>query len=179
MKELKAIIIHCSATRALWMSGNTLAEQAQEIRRWHVQENGWSDIGYHGLFGRLGDYAEGRSLERDGAHTLGHNRDTLGLCLIGGHGSSETDAPEDHYTPEQLHALASFLQNVREVHPDVPIHGHNEFAAKACPGFSVPDWLESIGIEAVPKSVPAEVPDAALIEAALNQITTRRRFRRG
>ena len=31
--------------------------------------------------------------------------------------------------------------------PGVRIVGHNQLAAKACPSFDVPEWLESIGIK--------------------------------
>ena len=29
------------------MAGHPLADKVSEIRRWHVQERGWRDIGYH------------------------------------------------------------------------------------------------------------------------------------
>jgi hypothetical protein len=40
------IILHCADTRPEWMAGRPLAEKVAEIRRWHVEERGWRDIGY-------------------------------------------------------------------------------------------------------------------------------------
>lgn len=44
---VREIIVHCFATRAEWLNGNRTLENVAEIRRWHVEDNGWSDIGFH------------------------------------------------------------------------------------------------------------------------------------
>ena len=54
MRHLDEIIIHCSATPPGWMSGNTAAEKVNEIRRWHVKERKFADIGYHYIVDRDG-----------------------------------------------------------------------------------------------------------------------------
>ncbi len=41
MRYINKIIIHCSATP----EGRNFT--VDEIRDWHVNGNGWSDIGYH------------------------------------------------------------------------------------------------------------------------------------
>ena len=52
------IIAHCAETRAEWMVGHALAEKVAEIRRWHVEQRGWRDIGYTArLFCRLAGIA--------------------------------------------------------------------------------------------------------------------------
>ena len=145
MRQIKRIIIHCAATPPTWMDGRDLAEQVQEIRRWHVQERGWSDIGYHWIIGRDGSVATGRPEGVQGAHTRGHNTDSLGVCLIGGHGSQATDAPADHYTPAQLRALRELVVEIQREHPGATVHGHNEFSAKACPGFDAARWWRGSG----------------------------------
>ena len=144
MRQINEIIIHCSATRANWREGQKTSTKVAEIKRWHVKDNGWSDIGYHFLIDRDGTVAKGRPVTRSGAHTKGHNKDTIGVCLIGGHGSSETDSFEDHFTPAQEKALRQKLKDMRSIYGPVKISGHNQYAAKACPGFSVPLWLNEI-----------------------------------
>ena len=136
-------IIHCSATRPNWMALNTFEEQVAELRRWHMQDRGWRDIGYHRVIGRNGELAIGRSLYEIGAHVAGHNAGTIGICLLGGHGSSATDRFEDHFTPEQAHTLRVYLADLASLTPLKKISGHNEYAAKACPGFTVRDeeWI--------------------------------------
>ena len=41
MRKINKIIIHCSATPEL------KDFDVKDIRGWHVEGNGWSDIGYH------------------------------------------------------------------------------------------------------------------------------------
>jgi len=75
---------------------------AVEIAKWHVQK-GWSTIGYHFVIlnGQLsptrhidffdGHIETGRPCDLDnvispdevGAHTLGYNSDSIGICMIG------------------------------------------------------------------------------------------------
>ena len=142
MRQITEIIVHCAATRPEWMAGRTAQEKVNEIRRWHVQQNNWADIGYHFIIDRNGEVVTGRPLERAGAHVANRNATTIGICLIGGHGSSSTDQFSDHYTPEQDAALRKLLDDLRERFP-VPVSGHNQYANKACPGFNVQRWYEA------------------------------------
>lgn len=141
MRPVTEIIIHCSATRSDWLEGRSMAEKTAEIRRWHIG-NGWSDIGYHFLCDRDGTEAFGRPISKTGAHTRGRNTGSIGLCILGGHGSSEKDDFETHFTPEQGDWLRAKIRELRDMFPSITkISGHNEYAAKACPGFNVADWL--------------------------------------
>lgn len=143
MRTLTEIIVHCSATRPEWMDGQPTTAKVAEIKRWHVQGNGWSDIGYHFLIDRDGAIVTGRPIERDGAHVRGHNRGTVGICLIGGFGSSENDDAFEHFTPPQMAALRVLIGKLQNDHRTITkVSGHNEYAAKACPGFRVPLWFK-------------------------------------
>lgn len=144
MRPISKIIIHCAATKP------TLNIGAAEIKNWHTDPhpdgNGWSDIGYHAVIRRNGDIEYGRPIERTGAHVRGHNTGSIGICLVGGHGSSADDQFGDHFSEAQFKALIGLLQGLRLMLPGATIHGHNEFAAKACPGFRVQDWLQEVGL---------------------------------
>jgi peptidoglycan recognition protein len=50
---------------------------------YHMDTNGWSDIGYNFLVGGDGNIYEGRGWIRVGAHTPGYNINSMGICLIG------------------------------------------------------------------------------------------------
>jgi len=141
MRKITEIIVHCTATRADWWAGKRTSDKVREIKRWHVQDRGWSDIGYHFLIDRDGTVAKGRDMARDGAHVQGRNAGTIGISLFGGHGSAETDQFGDHFTPQQDAALRNLIGDLRKQFGNVPVTGHNQYAAKACPGFSVPAWL--------------------------------------
>ena len=145
----EGIIIHCTATHANWWEGKSTEEKIAEIRRWHVDGNGWSDIGYAELYDRDGTMGTGRDLDGDGdpfndigAHTKGWNSKSIGICLFGGAGSTANDEFSDHFTPEQDAVLRRRIAYLRERFPSIKwVKGHNEFANKACPGFNVSRWL--------------------------------------
>lgn len=129
MRNINQIIIHCSATR----EGQDIT--AADIRRWHVDGNGWSDIGYHYVIRLDGTIELGRPLAQVGAHCSGRNQGSVGICYVGG--LDQNLRPKDTRTPAQKAALRELLQVLRRIFPAATIHGHNEFAAKACPCFDV------------------------------------------
>ena len=140
------LYIHCAATRPNWMEGHSSQAKYNEIRRWHVEENGWNDFAYHRMIDRDGTKIDGRPLTTQGAHVgPAHNRGSLGVVLVGGHGSSSTDDFDDHFTPEQNQALVETIMEWRQHAPLPNIRGHNEVANKACPGFQVKKWVASQG----------------------------------
>lgn len=141
MRAITGIIVHCTATRAEWWKTRSTNQKVAEIRRWHVEDRGWSDIGYHYLIDRNGKVATGRPITRNGAHVRGHNKGTIGISLFGGRGSSENDRFSENFTPEQEAALLALIADLRGKYGNVPVTGHNQYAAKACPGFDVPAWL--------------------------------------
>ena len=143
MRPLNEIIVHCSATRPSWMADRPVTDKVSEIRRWHVQDRKWRDIGYHYVVDRNGDVGLGRPLSQTGAHTVGKNAGTVGICLVGGHGSSATDSFSTNFTPEQDEALRALISQLRKNYPSIKkVSGHNNYAAKACPGFRVATWIK-------------------------------------
>lgn len=141
MRPINEIIIHCTATRADWWATRSTAQKVAEIKRWHVEDRGWKDIGYHFLIDRNGKVVTGRPIEQVGAHVQGHNTETIGISLFGGHGSAETDQFSQHFTPEQDAALRDLISQLCTRFVSIrKISGHNEYAAKACPGFNVRQW---------------------------------------
>jgi N-acetyl-anhydromuramyl-L-alanine amidase AmpD len=142
MRPITEIIVHCTATLPGWMSNSPTSAKVDEVRRWHLGR-GWSDIGYHFLIDRDGTIATGRPIERDGAHVAGRNKGTIGISLFGGHGSSADDAFSDNFTPEQNAALRDLIGSLQKTYGPVPVTGHNQWAAKACPGFRVGPWLDN------------------------------------
>lgn len=143
MRTLTEIIVHAAVTPPNWRAGQSTAERVAEVRRWHVEDNGWSDIGYHYMIDRDGTVAIGRPLERPGAHVRGHNRTTVGICLFGGYQGTASDEFSDNFTPEQDIALRDLIERLETEYPSITkVSGHNEYAAKACPCFNVKRWLK-------------------------------------
>jgi len=130
MRQIKQIIIHCSATP----EGKNIG--ATTIRGWH-KERGFTDIGYHYVIRLDGTIEQGRPIEQIGAHCQGHNRNSIGICYIGG--LSQKRQPKDTRTIAQRQAMKQLIQELQEQFPEATIHGHREFAAKACPCFDIED----------------------------------------
>lgn len=157
------IVVHCSATP----SGHPLDGPASVvINRWHRDRNPpfarspgararWNpelgSIGYHAVIDLQGDLFPGRHWDEVGAHAVGHNRNSLGVCVVGG---LERQA---RYTQAQWDTLASLVRAwSRRCAPGWRVLGHRDLAAdangdgrvdgkdwlKTCPGFDVPVWTQ-------------------------------------
>ena len=127
-KQITEIIIHCTATPA----GRDL--HVDDIRRYHLQQ-GFETIGYHYLIALDGTIEQGRALDLIGAHCLGHNDRSIGVAYVGGVTSDMT--PADTRTDAQRKSLVKLVDELRGRYPRASVHGHREFAAKACPCFDV------------------------------------------
>ena len=127
MRGINEIIVHCAATR----EGRDFT--VEDITRWH-KARGFATIGYHYVIYRDGSIHEGRPLEQIGAHCVGHNKHSIGICYIGGC-ASDGKTPKDTRTPEQKEALLALLRRLKARFPNATIHGHRDFAAKACPSY--------------------------------------------
>lgn len=160
MRKIDEIIVHCTATRPDWWTGTSAQVKTNEVRNWHTSK-GWSDIGYHYLIDRDGAVVTGRPLDRTGAHVKGHNTGTVGISLFGGFGGSAGDNFADNFTEDQERALLDLIAKLKADHPSITkISGHNQYAAKACPCFSVPAWLKKAQSPKMKPPVDTEKPRA-------------------
>ncbi len=128
MRTITKIIIHCAATP----EGKNFT--AEDIDRWH-KERDFSGIGYHYVVLLDGTIEEGRALDKTGAHCLGYNTGSIGICYIGG--CDQNGNPKDTRTPKQKDALEGLVLDLQKRFPKATVHGHNEFSTKACPSFIV------------------------------------------
>lgn len=149
----KFITVHCSATK----TGQYLT--AQQIRKMHLAK-GWRDVGYHYIIRADGVIEKGREDNVQGAHVSGHNKNNLGVCLIGGVGSN--GKPLNNYTWEQMNALRGLIIDLSNEYnvPVKNIKGHRDWFGdtngdgvvdgrdwlKECPCFNVKDKLMEWGI---------------------------------
>tara|TARA_B100000780_G_scaffold118034_1_gene82821 strand:- start:3203 stop:3649 length:447 start_codon:yes stop_codon:yes gene_type:complete len=127
MRKINKLIVHCSATR----EGQHIS--LETIRHWHLKR-GWSDIGYHYVIELDGKVKSGRQEERMGAHCKGHNKDSIGVCYVGGV-ESDGKTPKDTRTEVQKESLAQLLLELKSMHCDANVYSHGDFSAKACPSF--------------------------------------------
>lgn len=125
-RKINLIVVHCTAT----IEG--IDYSVAEIRRWHIKR-GFSDIGYHYLIGIDGTLREGRNVNISGAHTKGYNAHSIGVCYVGG--LDKNKKAKDTRTPAQKETLLRLLKDLKSIYPNATIHGHREYANKACPCF--------------------------------------------
>ena len=133
MRKINQIIIHCAATPPNMDIG------ADKIRQWH-KERGFNDIGYHYVIKRNGELQRGRDIGTQGAHARGHNKNSIGICLVGG--VDKNMKPDDNYTIMQKRKLRSLLNFLVVTFPGSEVLGHRDLpgVTKDCPCFDVIKW---------------------------------------
>lgn len=140
-RNIKEIIVHYTATP---QGENFTVEQ---IRQMHLA-NGWSDIGYHWYIDLNGNIFKGRDENLVGAHTVGHNTISIGICYCGGcpprSNKNWQNIGIDTRTPAQKAALINLIWELKRRYPYATVHGHNEFANKPCPGFNAREEYENL-----------------------------------
>lgn len=136
MRKINEIIVHCAATP----EGKNF--KAADIDRWH-RERKMKCIGYHYVVDLDGTVEPGRPESEIGAHCLGHNQNSIGVCYVGGL-DADGRTPKDTRTAAQKEALLALLKKLRAKYPKASIHGHRDFAAKACPSFDATTEYKNI-----------------------------------
>lgn len=127
MNRPQFIVIHHSLTK----DGQTVSWGA--IRRYHTQVQGWRDIGYHYGIELVGDYYEillGRLENEAGAHCIGANDKSIGICCVG---NFDEAPPPDRQWQVCLNLTRQLMQEYR-IDPG-HVFGHREWAeSRTCPG---------------------------------------------
>src|SRR5690606_32519342 len=99
-RPVSKVFLHCSA------SDFDAHDDIAVIKRWHVQDNGWSDVGYHFFITRKGVVQFGRSLESIPAAQKGHNKGSIAICL---HGNAK-------FTNKQLRSLKALCEEIKRTY---------------------------------------------------------------
>lgn len=145
------LIIHCSATLAKQDIG------AVTINGWHlkrgIDSSGRGLTGYHFIIRRSGLIELGRDLQAIGAHALGFNARSVGICMVGGARRAQPgETPEwdnlmsdNNFTTAQFDTLARKVAALRDIWPSALVGGHRNFESnKACPSFDVYEWHKRV-----------------------------------
>lgn len=135
MRNVNEIILHCSAT----IEGNDIG--IETIRKWHINR-GFNDIGYHYVIYIDGSVHEGRNEDKIGAHCTGRNKNSIGICYIGG--LDKEKEPKDTRTEEQKISMYQLVDKILDKYKLTVdnVHCHYEYANKACPSFKIEDFRE-------------------------------------
>lgn len=123
IRKITGIVIHCSATE----EGGDF--DADDIDVWHT-ERGFLGIGYHYVVKLDGTIQTGRDLTKAGAHVSGHNRNTIGICYIGGL-DAKTKKAKDTRTPEQKESLRWLIRAIKahmKGGQTLTVKGHRDYS---------------------------------------------------
>ena len=135
-KKTEMIVVHCAATKPSMDIGRP------EIRKWHVEDNGWDDVGYHYIIKRDGIVEVGRPEAFQGAHAPAVNSKSIAICLVGG--MAEDGGAENNFTLEQFLSLKDLIKKIKMTNPNiVEVVGHCDVQDNKpnCPGFNLKEWL--------------------------------------
>jgi hypothetical protein len=129
----QGVCIHHSLTR------DTVTSSWEAIRKYHVDNNGWMDIGYHYGIEDVGGVLTvrvGRPTSLPGAHAPGLNASHIGICVVG---CFDTQTP----TEGQLIVLGRLIRDLATSQKfDInhrTIRYHRDVSLKTCPGAKFPD----------------------------------------
>lgn len=103
----------------------------EDIHRVHKEENGWSGIGYHYFIRKDGSVYKGRPDNVIGAHCLGHNTNTLGICFEG-------DYEAETMPTEQLQSGQELIAYLKDKYQINNIGKHKDYMSTDCPGKNFP-----------------------------------------
>lgn len=135
MRKINKIILHCAATP----EGKHFT--VEDIDSWH-KKRGFKCIGYHYVIYLDGTIAQGRTEDQIGAHCTGENKDSIGICYIGG--CDKNGKPKDTRTQAQKESMVILIKDILNRYnlKDSDIHFHYEYANKACPSFTKEEFFE-------------------------------------
>ena len=133
-----------------WPAGDLTMREIQNI---HMDERGWSDIGYSFGIDRHGTTYEGRGLGIQGAHTAGVNSTRYGVVFMINVGEIPPVAMLDAFI-----SLREYVYQA-ERHPRNPVSPHHEFSATECPGPHLTTFLASFDNPVPPKTANPLIAD--------------------
>ncbi|KYN04238.1 Peptidoglycan recognition protein 3 [Cyphomyrmex costatus] len=120
--------------------------KVREFQRYHINNRGWTDIGYNFLVGEDGNVYEGRGWGKKGAHSKPFNSKSIGICIIGDY---RNRTPKAAAVQAATNLIAYGVEN-GEIKSDYKLLGHRQTWPTECPGDSLytmikswPHWSEN------------------------------------
>lgn len=139
----RVIIAHTATEDCLTQASCTF--RVRYIQQFHIESNGWDDIGYNFLVGGDGAVYEGRGWDKEGAHTRGYNKRSICIAFIG---TFNKVIP----TQRQIKAAQLLIeQGIKDnkLDPNYKLHGHRQLIPSESPGLALyeiikkwPHWSE-------------------------------------
>ncbi len=135
MNKPNKIIIHHSAG-----PDNLYLKDFDAIKNYHINNNGWLDIGYNWVIESVANEYKiipGRPEDMEGAHCLGQNSESIGICVVG-------DFTNTDPTDAQYLTLVYCIKDIYNRYGELPIYGHKDFGSTQCPGMLNVDKVRNL-----------------------------------
>ncbi len=184
--ELRYAVVHHTAGKNAY-TRTEAAAIVRGIQLYHVQANGWNDIGYNFLVDRFGTVYEGRyggiAANVVGAHAQGFNTGSTGVALIGSFGMT----PVPNGAESALEQLLAWRLDLAHVDPDstltiasggsprfaagVPVllrsmSGHRDTGYTACPGDALYARLDPVAADTQSIGLPKLYEPGATLDGS-------------
>lgn len=117
------IILHHAAGKNLTV---------EKIHFIHLQK-GWAGIGYHFYITKDGKIYEGRPINTVGAHCIGYNATSIGICLDG-------DFRKEFPTEKQIESLKELVNQLvkdYKLNKEKDIYNHSDLYKTLCPVYKL------------------------------------------
>lgn len=136
MRDIKYIVIHCTATQP-----NTKKEA---ILNYWKNTLKWKTVGYHRLIDANGVIHELANFEQITNGVKGYNSESIHFSYIGG--IDESGRPKDTRTIKQKESLLYLIKQAKKQFPNAIVQGHKDFkgVVKACPSFEAKNEYKDI-----------------------------------
>ena len=123
LNEIDTIVLHHSASP----QDRTIFD----VHQWHLNR-GWFGCGYHFVIHANGEIYEGRSMDSIGAHARGHNRTSIGICVIGNFEETHPTVPQRIATGRLVAYLINKFASTKR--KNLSVKRHKDIVATLCPG---------------------------------------------
>jgi hypothetical protein len=128
---------HCGGTDAAPLADSSFAT-VNDIDAWHKAR--WPEfysslgywVGYHYVIEKDGKVTQTRKHNEEGAHCIGMNRKSIGVCFAG---NFDLTLPSE----AQMKAWYTLYTELLQQYPNIPTYPHRKYASKSCHGRRLTD----------------------------------------
>ncbi|XP_072180857.1 peptidoglycan recognition protein 3-like [Diadema setosum] len=132
-----ALVHHTAGSQCY--SQSSCESTVRGIQDYHMDSNGWWDIGYNFLIGGDGNVYEGRGWDIKGAHAGSYNSYSIGISMMG----TFTYTSPSSTMMNTLYSLLDCLESNNKILSCYTLYGHRQASSTECPGEQLYDLIQS------------------------------------
>ncbi|XP_018369939.1 PREDICTED: peptidoglycan-recognition protein LB-like [Trachymyrmex cornetzi] len=144
IKPAPYVVVHHGGIPRYCRDQETCSDIVRAYQDLHLDQRGWYDIGYNFVIGEDGNVYEGRGWDYIGAHAIGYNTQSIGICIIG----DFTDFLPDEIALKTLNKLIAYGVSLGKIRKNYNVIGHRQVRDTECPGeiffkkfvINLPGW---------------------------------------